>query len=68
MSRKDIELIQAETRRLEALGLVLGMLGLTAFAAKLGGRPRVHASNAQKQEAHRRRQSRKSKPKLEVVL
>ena len=32
MSRNDVEWIVAETRRLEAIGVVLGMLGLTDSA------------------------------------
>ncbi|MGH7796581.1 MAG: hypothetical protein ACREQ2_17075 [Candidatus Binatia bacterium] len=70
MGRREIELIKAETRRLEALGVVLGMLGLNVFEAKRRprksgtgplhshprlGRKRVFQTNAEKQRAYRNR-------------
>ena len=68
MSCREIEIIKAETRRLEALGVVLGMLGLNTFDAKrrprrVGplhphprlGRKRVFPTNAEKQRAYRNR-------------
>jgi hypothetical protein len=59
MKRKDIELIKAETARLEAMGVVLGMLGLSTFEVKRAGRPRSHGSKAEKQRAYRKRKSEK---------
>lgn len=44
MSRKDIELIRAETRRLEVMGVVLGMSTLSVFLPeqqKAGGSKRT---------------------------
>jgi hypothetical protein len=59
MSRKDVEWIKAETRRLEALGVVLGMLGLSAFETKPAGRPRQYQSAAEKKRAYRERKAKK---------
>jgi hypothetical protein len=42
MSRKDVEIIIAETRRLEALGRILGSLGLNAAEPKRAGRRRMY--------------------------
>jgi hypothetical protein len=53
--KSKLELIKAETRRLEALGVVLGMLGL----AKPAGRSKVHATKAARQRAYRERMSEK---------
>ena len=57
MSRKDIEIIEAATRRLEALGIVLGMLGLNE--PKRAGRRRMYATEADRQRAYRKRKSEK---------
>ncbi len=57
MSRKDIEIIEAETRRLEALGIVLGMLGLKE--PKRAGRRRMYVTEADRQRAYRKRKSEK---------
>lgn len=68
MSRKDIELIKAETRRLEALGVVLRNIGQVANlyrSPKKLGRKRVYADNAAKIRAYRERQF--GKPLAEIV-
>lgn len=71
MSRKTIELIKAETRRLEAMGVVLGMLGLKVFETKQSGRPRVHKTRADKQRDYRHRKKAKVlnvvKPRTSVL-
>ena len=59
MSRKVIELIKAETRRLEALGVVLGMLGLTTFEPTRAGRPNLYETEAERKRAYRNRKATK---------
>jgi hypothetical protein len=59
MSRKDVELIKAETRRLEALGVVLGMLGLNTLEPKRGGRPKLYETEAERKRAYRNRKAAK---------
>jgi hypothetical protein len=55
MSRKDVEIIEAETRRLEALGIVLGMLRLNE--PKRAGRRRMYETEADRQRAYPKRKS-----------
>ena len=65
MSRKDVEWLVAETRRLEAIGVVLGMLGLTGLAPampgrhggrrKKAGRKKTYSNEAAKKREYRKR-------------
>ena len=64
MSRREIELIKAETRRLEALGIVLRNLGYAVRqagavrpSATKRGRKRKHRDQAAKMRAYRERKS-----------
>jgi hypothetical protein len=59
MSRQDIELIKAETLKLEALGFVLGMLGLTTLEPKRAGRPKLYETEAERKRAYRNRKAAK---------
>ena len=65
MSRKDLDWILAETRRLEALGVVLGALGLEVRAPavrsrhggrrKNAGRKKTYSNQAAKKREYRKR-------------
>ena len=59
MRRKHIEFIKAETRRLEALGVVLGMLGINTLEPKRAGRPRLYDTEAERKRAYRKRKAEK---------